>query len=327
MKFGQYELLERIAVGGMAEVFKGRVVGEEGFEKHVAIKRILPTCARGRALRRRCCSPRRASTRRCRTGTSSRSTISASRRTANTSSSSNTSRATTCAIAHRASCTARASSSRGAVAAHRRRDRRGAALRPRAARAPTGSRWVSSTATSRPRTCCSRYAGEVKLSDFGLAKRRTDHSVVGIAEGQPGVHVARAGEQAAAGSAHRHLLAGRGAVRAAHRAAAARDHRRGRGLEQVASGVVPSARALRPDLPGRSSSCWTARWRPIPPSAFPDAAAFGTAIRGALAELNIAVGASDLSALLGMITPPRQRAHADAWNARRSYAWDPRRWR
>ena len=31
MKFGQYELLEQIAVGGMSEVFKGRVVAAEGF--------------------------------------------------------------------------------------------------------------------------------------------------------------------------------------------------------------------------------------------------------------------------------------------------------
>src|ERR1700704_4826474 len=42
MKFGQYELRELIAIGGMAEVYKGRVVGAEGFEKWVAIKRILP---------------------------------------------------------------------------------------------------------------------------------------------------------------------------------------------------------------------------------------------------------------------------------------------
>ena len=46
MKFGQYELLERVAVGGMAEVFRGRVVGAEDFEKWVAIKRILPEFAR-----------------------------------------------------------------------------------------------------------------------------------------------------------------------------------------------------------------------------------------------------------------------------------------
>ena len=41
-KFGQYTLLERIAVGGMAELYKARMRGVEGFQKTVAIKRILP---------------------------------------------------------------------------------------------------------------------------------------------------------------------------------------------------------------------------------------------------------------------------------------------
>ncbi|MEW5854910.1 MAG: serine/threonine-protein kinase [Myxococcota bacterium] len=40
--FGRYELLERVAMGGMAEVFKARHVGREGFQKDVCIKRILP---------------------------------------------------------------------------------------------------------------------------------------------------------------------------------------------------------------------------------------------------------------------------------------------
>ncbi|MFP3940045.1 MAG: protein kinase domain-containing protein [Thermoanaerobaculia bacterium] len=40
--FGQYQLLERIGVGGMAEVWKARMTGVEGFRKTVAIKRILP---------------------------------------------------------------------------------------------------------------------------------------------------------------------------------------------------------------------------------------------------------------------------------------------
>ncbi|HEV8581692.1 MAG TPA: TonB family protein [Thermoanaerobaculia bacterium] len=40
--FGQYTLLDRIAVGGMAEVWKARMRGVEGFQKTVAIKRILP---------------------------------------------------------------------------------------------------------------------------------------------------------------------------------------------------------------------------------------------------------------------------------------------
>jgi len=40
--FGPYRLLERIAVGGMAEVFRAKRQGVEGFEKVVAVKRILP---------------------------------------------------------------------------------------------------------------------------------------------------------------------------------------------------------------------------------------------------------------------------------------------
>ena len=40
--FGQYNLLEKIAVGGMAEVWKARMRGVEGFQKMVAIKKILP---------------------------------------------------------------------------------------------------------------------------------------------------------------------------------------------------------------------------------------------------------------------------------------------
>lgn len=38
----RYELLERIGVGGMAEIFRGMAVAGGGFEKPVAIKRILP---------------------------------------------------------------------------------------------------------------------------------------------------------------------------------------------------------------------------------------------------------------------------------------------
>ncbi len=38
----RYELGERIGVGGMAEIFRGKAVAAGGFEKPVAIKRILP---------------------------------------------------------------------------------------------------------------------------------------------------------------------------------------------------------------------------------------------------------------------------------------------
>jgi serine/threonine protein kinase len=41
-EYGPYRLLARVAVGGMAEVFKAKRSGVEGFEKVVAVKRILP---------------------------------------------------------------------------------------------------------------------------------------------------------------------------------------------------------------------------------------------------------------------------------------------
>ncbi len=43
--FGKYMLLNRIAVGGMAEVFRAKLEGVAGFERYVAIKRILPSVA------------------------------------------------------------------------------------------------------------------------------------------------------------------------------------------------------------------------------------------------------------------------------------------
>ena len=43
--FGKYDLLERINVGGMAEVFRAKAYGVEGFERLVAVKRILPNIA------------------------------------------------------------------------------------------------------------------------------------------------------------------------------------------------------------------------------------------------------------------------------------------
>ena len=44
-RFGQYEILERIASGGMAELFRARFRGAEGFQKIVAVKKILPHIA------------------------------------------------------------------------------------------------------------------------------------------------------------------------------------------------------------------------------------------------------------------------------------------
>ncbi|HWU85802.1 MAG TPA: serine/threonine-protein kinase, partial [Kofleriaceae bacterium] len=45
-RFGKYHVLEKIAQGGMAEVYKVKTVGIAGFEKVQALKRILPHSAR-----------------------------------------------------------------------------------------------------------------------------------------------------------------------------------------------------------------------------------------------------------------------------------------
>jgi serine/threonine-protein kinase len=42
---GKYQVLDRLAVGGMAELLKARVTGQHGFEKLVALKKILPHLA------------------------------------------------------------------------------------------------------------------------------------------------------------------------------------------------------------------------------------------------------------------------------------------
>ncbi len=43
--FGDYFLIEKVAVGGMAEVYKGISYGAEGFERICAVKRVLPHIA------------------------------------------------------------------------------------------------------------------------------------------------------------------------------------------------------------------------------------------------------------------------------------------
>ncbi len=45
IKFGDYYLFDRIAIGGMAEVYRGVSYGVEGFERLFAVKRVLPNIA------------------------------------------------------------------------------------------------------------------------------------------------------------------------------------------------------------------------------------------------------------------------------------------
>jgi eukaryotic-like serine/threonine-protein kinase len=47
---GRYKVIDRLAVGGMAELFKATLTGDHGFEKLVAIKKILPHLASDRTF-------------------------------------------------------------------------------------------------------------------------------------------------------------------------------------------------------------------------------------------------------------------------------------
>src|SRR6185369_158205 len=50
IQFGKYYLLDRVAVGGMAEVFRSKTFGLEGSERIVALKRMLPMVSADKEL-------------------------------------------------------------------------------------------------------------------------------------------------------------------------------------------------------------------------------------------------------------------------------------
>jgi eukaryotic-like serine/threonine-protein kinase len=49
-QIGRYQIVDRLATGGMAELFKATLTGDHGFEKLVAIKKILPHLAKDRSF-------------------------------------------------------------------------------------------------------------------------------------------------------------------------------------------------------------------------------------------------------------------------------------
>ncbi len=50
IRFGKYLILDKIATGGMAELYKAKITSVEGFEKLVAVKKILPYLTRDNNL-------------------------------------------------------------------------------------------------------------------------------------------------------------------------------------------------------------------------------------------------------------------------------------
>ncbi|HSS37143.1 MAG TPA: protein kinase, partial [Polyangia bacterium] len=304
MKFGQYELIELIAAGGMAEVFKGRAVAAEGFEKLVAIKRILPDLAEDERFVKMLLTEAR-----IHSALSHRNIV----QIHDLGISEDGQyfivleyvdgvdlRIVTQQLAAAGEILPEALSlhiaSEVAQGLHFAHELRG----------PDGQPLGLIHRDVTPSNILVSLAGEVKLSDFGLAKRRHDRSVVGSLKGNLSYMSPEQARQApldrrtdvfSLGAVLFELLTGRRLREITDELA---------GWSQVASGVVPSVRTLRPDLPLPVGALLDRALAADPEARFPDAGVFGTAIREVLAGLNVAVGASDLATLIQALDPPRR---------------------
>jgi serine/threonine protein kinase len=304
MKFGQYELLELIAVGGMAEVFKGRAVAAEGFEKLVAIKRILPDLAEDERFVKMLLTEAR-----IHSALSHRNIVQIHDLGISEDGQyfivleyvegydlrmiTEQLGAAGEIIPEVLSLHIASELAQGLHFAHELKGDDGQ---------PLGLIHRDVT----PSNVLISLAGEVKLSDFGLAKRRHDRSVVGSLKGNLAYMSPEQAMQSpldrrtdifSLGAVLFELLTGRRLREITDEVA---------GWSHVASGAVPSVRTLRPDLPPTIERLLDRALAADPDQRFPDASTFGNAIRQALSEMNIPVGASDLGALLAVINPPRR---------------------
>jgi eukaryotic-like serine/threonine-protein kinase len=305
-RIGQYELLDRIAVGGMAEVFRGRGFGEEGFEKLVAIKRILPSLARDSRFT---------------TMLQTEARIHAS-------------------LSHRNIVQIHDlgvsqdgeyfivleyvdGPDLGALLT-RLGERRTATRLPDAVAlyiaielgegvhfahdlcGPDGQPIGLVHRDISPSNVLLSYAGEVKLSDFGLAKRSTDHSVVGSLKGKltymspeqaRRAPLDRQSDIFALGAVLFELLTGHPLRQITDEVT---------GWQQVAAGLVPPARKFRADITPALERLLQMALAPDPRERFLDGRAFVTEARAALEVLpRSRVGeAGELQAILKSVLPP-----------------------
>ena len=166
------------------------------------------------------------------------------------------------------------------------------------------------------------YSGEVKLSDFGLAKRSTDDSVVGATiKGSLGYMspeqarrrpLDRRSDIYSLGAILFEMLTGRRLRKESYDA---------HGFQELVEGVVPDTRSFRPDLPDVVHNLLTRSLAPDPDERFSDVAAFVDAAREGLNKLSDsrANEAQELSHLLRVLLPPG--SPVPSTSPARSFAW------
>jgi serine/threonine protein kinase len=156
------------------------------------------------------------------------------------------------------------------------------------------------------------YAGEVKLSDFGVAKRNTDSSVVTSLKGELGYI---SPEQArGAPTDRRSDIFSLGAVAFEIFTGSPLRHLTGSPDDylKAASGIVTAPTRYRPDIPPAIERLLATALAPDPRDRFPDARRFIDACREALAKVPRPSGgeAAELRGLLLSLLPPGARAHS-----------------
>ena len=310
MRFGQYELFDRFAVGDMAELYMGRALGEEGFEKPVAIKRILPHLAADERFVRMLLTEAR---------------IHASLSHKNI------------VQIHDLGMSAegehfivleyvdgrdlgellavlrKSSSPDGqpkrlddAVALYIMGELCEGVHFAHELRGPDGQPSGLVHRDISPDNVLLSYAGEVKLSDFGVAKRRTDNSLVASLKGNlaymspeqaRGAALDRRSDIYSLGAVLFELLTGYPLRGSSNQAETWR---------QVASGLVFSPQQRRPNLPPPLARLIADSLAPDPRDRFPDARVFADACRAALNLVPRPPSgeATELKLLLRTLLPP-----------------------
>lgn len=316
-RLGHYELFERFAVGNMAELFLGQARGEEGFEKLVVIKRLLPRLAEDARFVQMLQIEAR---------------IHASLSHKNIVQIHDLGMSSDGeyfivleyvdgrdlgALLDRHARAARPGASK------RIDDAVGLSIMAEVAegvhfahemRALDGNPLGLVHRDISPSNILLSYAGEVKLSDFGVAKRNSDSSIVTSLKGElgyispeqaRGAVIDRRSDIFSLGAVAFEIFTG-----APLRVLAGTPD----DYLKAASGIVTAPTRYRPDIPAAIERLLASALAPDPRDRFPDARQFLDACRAALATVPRPEGGetAELKALLASLLPPGTRSHGKA---------------